>query len=341
MPVITGDYLSDPMPKHTYTRNHDKGSGCIAGSNGDSMCDSGDYKTGTDDCSIWQRYIVECLKSSDIKCPDFNKFKGTRKGWTKRTPTDWSISCEYDYTPTDLIFKTINDVENWKKQFPNNTENKEDFNVAMANWCSMTVTDCPSGAGDVCSRFSSKNQEESMKCKLWAQNNQDEADVAYTNYCASVNNQNNYDCKCVAAAQVDPLYSVVNAYATESANKCWYRPCATTGVLNTFEDKNKPCPSSVCQNISNFINNSTVDVKDFTQNTTCKINGNSADDKHEGEPCNKTGDVCQSHHTCTNGVCKKDDGNGDGNGVSAWISKNWWILLLVAIISIVLLINFF
>ena len=262
MPKLRGSFIPDYDSLRSYTRG-----GCHLAGRSAGSCQDNEFQYDSKSCGLLTNQ-AKCRSLYDVKCK-FNELDGTVKGWTNPLPGNTTkpaeeplkgdssppVTCEFERTP---FFTNIDQINEWNKKFKTPDTDKFYYDEAIKEFCSGTVSNCQARDADVCSRWTATGPEGSF-CEIWAQANKDKADNAFKNYCGNSVNFNNADCACINAIKIDPNFKFLREIKEIGADYCWYTPCASPGVLNTFEDKSRKCPSTVCSISNQFINDKQIE----------------------------------------------------------------------------------
>ena len=166
----------------------------------------------------------------------------------------------------------------------------------LPSFCFQEVTGgCPGGTGSTgCARIVS-TANGSQLCQEWALGNQNGksfrgaaldsnlVDTYMENYCES--NPTRPECQCLSRNEPGAIghedYEVL-AQAANAGERdwCWYIPCKQIGNVGTlltsdFVNPTQTCPTTICENILEFINNnaSNINIGQYKALTSCTSGG--------------------------------------------------------------------
>lgn len=157
--------------------------------------------------------------------------------------------------------------------------NSDIYNQSMFVLCSKSVKDlnipnttCLKDKNNNfppdCSIMNSTSPVGNYIRKWFNSQSQQNKDAIIANYCLG---KNNVECSCVNRSN-DPIYQKIKG-ANIINDSCWYVPCSS-GNINYLQQSdviNKLCPSNVCTQLYNFINDNNVSLNDVKNQISCKF----------------------------------------------------------------------
>lgn len=159
-------------------------------------------------------------------------------------------------------------------------------NGILQHFCSLNVegaANCGNGAAK-CSNFNSNAGSE--VCQGWTTQTDRQITQAWStsmkNYCNA--NPDALECGClsrkISSQPTSVIYNQLAAAIAPTVNDaCWFEPCRPGGnlanpYLITEDFVNAPCPTTICENINNYINDQNININNVQQYVTCSLSNN-------------------------------------------------------------------
>lgn len=198
--------------------------------------------------------------------------------WNQKAP---NIFYTYDLERIDTYEQIIKwwDIFSLEKEFFN--LNTEQFRNIMIHYSSFSTKEIFGNNNtciidpltkktmDNCSIIKSNSKEGKYVREWFNKQSAQTKDTIIQNYCS--NNTNSPDCRCSNRIN-DPIYKSIKP-SNQYNDSCWYSSCSSGNEYSLLESDvvGKQCPSEICQQIYQFINNEDVSINDIKQKIACNF----------------------------------------------------------------------